>query len=168
MKLFGPAVLSMVWCVQLLEPTLAFTENGFSSGMSFDAVSKAVSAHGGRLQASGNAAVANQQEFMAVQRPVGNIVVTDSFAFCSGRLFFYSTNLAGGFPTFVRLSEHVSLDKGLGRYSSNTFETRMGPWYQLWITWDQGPEKEWLDLGQIAEQTLDVSRSFRSSLPNCP
>lgn len=139
----------------------SFNENGFLSGMTIEAVNLAMSARGGYLRRTSTGDTTSTQSYMAFSGQSGSVNPIGSFGFCSGVLYFYSTQIAGGFPAFTRLLERATRQYGRGLYETQITDSQLGPYHNLTVTWSSPISIEWITLGQINDQSPDVSQSFR-------
>ena len=146
----------------------AFNENGYRSGMTLDEVRRTVALRGTRLDLPTGPDEKGSQGFTEVSGPPGNLVFFGSFAFCQGKLFFYSQMFNDAeFATFARLAERRNLELGTGSYFVSSSETRVGPIYNFRLEWQGRGWTEHLDIGQVGRQTVNVSRAFWDNTLGC-
>lgn len=156
------------WMMALLmmgfiAPAQAFEVNGFRSGMKDEV---AVSVLRGRVDrvslfpgSGGRKSTYLGTSSMSAE---GEAIET-----CDGRLFLYSADIRGGFPSFVRLVEQESAVRGPATYSATSQETSSGSWTTIRFSWSVGSDVKQIYMSQVGSQVTQVSIQYKAP-STCP
>lgn len=77
-----------------------------------------------------------------------------AIGFCNARLNTYEWSVSGGFPAFVRLIERQGVERGVGKYTASTVETRVGAMSEIAYVWNLGQDVKTITLSQIGAQSV--------------
>lgn len=163
-----PALVALMCLLVFSASAKAFNENGYSNGMTLEAVQRSVTMRGKTLRVLDTGQGQPATSFTEFSGSPGAYVFGDAFTFCNNRLIYYSTDIGGGISAFIRIVDRANRNWGDGAVSTLVNESSAGPINYLSISWKVGREDERVSVNSQEGYQPQITRSFGWLSSGCP
>jgi hypothetical protein len=148
-------IVGVLISVGMASQAIAFSEDGFHSGMSETEALQILARYGSYEQEPGQ----NVKGYYYMTKHPSQF---RAISICNGVVATYQYNIPGGWHAFMRTVERESRERGAGRYSLSSSETQYGPSNSLYFEWTAKADKLTIGYSQVGETSNSVLRMWQA------